>query len=51
MIEAVSAGASSPILHQVLWIQSDLIKHLSTSKVFSWATGLGAGVMGKLPLL
>lgn len=47
LVEAVSAGAPSPILHHVLWVQSDLIKHLSTSKVFSWATGLGAGVMGQ----
>jgi hypothetical protein len=44
----VSAGAASPILHQVLYVQSENIKHLSTSKIFSWATGLGAGLMGKL---
>ncbi|WRT64316.1 uncharacterized protein IL334_001248 [Kwoniella shivajii] len=45
-LEAISAGAPSPIKPIALYIRSDLIQHLSTSKVFSWTSGLGAGVMG-----
>ncbi|WVW82483.1 hypothetical protein I302_104494 [Kwoniella bestiolae CBS 10118] len=45
-LEAISASTSSPIKPNALYIKSDLIQHLSTSKVFSWTSGLGAGVMG-----
>ncbi|RXK39258.1 hypothetical protein M231_03478 [Tremella mesenterica] len=45
-LEAVTEGSPSPIRVNALFVSSELIKHLSTSKVFTWATGLGAGVMG-----
>ncbi|WWC86416.1 uncharacterized protein L201_001293 [Kwoniella dendrophila CBS 6074] len=45
-LEAISASAPSPIKPNALYVRSDLIQHLSTSKVFSWTSGLGAGVMG-----
>ena len=46
LIAAVSESVHSPIRPNALFIRSEVIKHLSTSKVFSWATSLGAGVMG-----
>ncbi|WVQ62003.1 uncharacterized protein L199_000136 [Kwoniella botswanensis] len=45
-LEAISDSAPSPIKPNALYVKSDLIQHLSTSKVFSWTSGLGAGVMG-----
>ncbi|KAK4683552.1 hypothetical protein P7C73_g6693, partial [Tremellales sp. Uapishka_1] len=45
-LEAISATSPSPLRPLALLVRSDLIKHLSTSKVFSWTTGLGAEVMG-----
>ncbi|ORX37432.1 hypothetical protein BD324DRAFT_651025 [Kockovaella imperatae] len=45
-LAAVSESVRSPIRPNALFIRSDVIKHLSTSKVFSWTTSLGAGVMG-----
>ncbi|WVQ97600.1 hypothetical protein IAU59_004714 [Kwoniella sp. CBS 9459] len=45
-LEAISATAPSPIKANALYLRSDLIQHLSTSKVFSWASSLGASVMG-----
>ncbi|WWC58762.1 uncharacterized protein I303_101306 [Kwoniella dejecticola CBS 10117] len=45
-LEAISSSAPSPIKPNALYVRSDLIQHLSTSKVFSWTSGLGAGVMG-----
>ncbi|OCF41850.1 hypothetical protein I317_04360 [Kwoniella heveanensis CBS 569] len=45
-LEAISATAPSPIKTNALYLRSDLIQHLSTSKVFSWASSLGASVMG-----
>jgi hypothetical protein len=45
-LEAASAGSSSPIRPSALFVRSDLIKHLSTSKVFSWVTSVGVSVMG-----
>ena len=47
-VEAVTTAAPSPIRPTNLLVRSDLIKHLSTAKVFSWATAHGAGVMGQL---
>jgi hypothetical protein len=43
---AASEGAPSPIRPNALFVRSEIIKHLSTAKVFSYATSLGAGVMG-----
>ncbi|KAK8866085.1 hypothetical protein IAR55_001236 [Kwoniella newhampshirensis] len=45
-LDAISAGAPSPIKPLALYLRSDLIQHLSTSKVFSWASSLGANVLG-----
>ncbi|WVR06036.1 hypothetical protein IAU60_003064 [Kwoniella sp. DSM 27419] len=45
-LEATSSGAPSPIRANALLVRSELIQHLSTAKVFSWTSGLGAGVMG-----
>ncbi|GFZ45542.1 hypothetical protein JCM24511_03268 [Saitozyma sp. JCM 24511] len=45
-LEDVTRAAPSPVRTTALFVRSDLIKHLSTSKVFSWCTGLGASVMG-----
>ncbi|WVF70305.1 hypothetical protein IAT40_005094 [Kwoniella sp. CBS 6097] len=45
-LEAISATAPSPIKPNALYLRSDLIQHLSTSKVFSWSSSLGASVMG-----
>ena len=44
---AASEGSASPIRPNTLFIRSDIIKHLSTDKVFSYATAIGAGVLGK----
>ncbi|KAL7420656.1 hypothetical protein Q5752_004607 [Cryptotrichosporon argae] len=40
------SSAGGAIRTNALFVSSELIKHLSTDKVISWATGLGAGVMG-----
>ncbi|RSH92969.1 hypothetical protein EHS25_008417 [Saitozyma podzolica] len=45
-LEDVTRAAPSPVRSTALFVRSDLIKHLSTSKVFSWCTSLGASVMG-----
>ncbi|WWC66215.1 uncharacterized protein I206_100116 [Kwoniella pini CBS 10737] len=45
-LEAISSSTPSPIKPNALYVRSDLIQHLSTSKIFSWTSGLGAGVMG-----
>ena len=46
MTDATTAGSGSTIRPSALFVRSDLIKHLSTAKLFTWATGLGADPMG-----
>ncbi|ORY34256.1 hypothetical protein BCR39DRAFT_517262 [Naematelia encephala] len=43
---SVTGASPSPVRPTALFVRSELIQHLSTSKVFSWTTGLGASVMG-----
>ena len=43
---AVSEASNSTIRPSALFVSSELIKHLSTSRVFSWTTSLGASIMG-----
>ncbi|CAK9779876.1 hypothetical protein CC85DRAFT_286208 [Cutaneotrichosporon oleaginosum] len=45
-LAAVSAGAGSTIRPNALFVSSELIKHLSTAKVFTWASEFGVGIMG-----
>jgi hypothetical protein len=45
-LAAVSEGADAPIRPNALFVSSELIKHLSTAKVFTWASEFGVGVMG-----
>ncbi len=47
--DAVTTASSSPVRHNALLVRSDLVKHLSTSKVFTWVSGLGATAMGRSP--
>lgn len=42
----VSESASSPIRSNALFISSTLIEHMSTAKIFTWASELGAKPMG-----
>lgn len=46
-LEAVTSAAPSPVRPLALYVESELIKHLSTAKVFSWCTGLGASPLGE----
>ncbi|GMK56751.1 hypothetical protein CspeluHIS016_0305910 [Cutaneotrichosporon spelunceum] len=39
-------AAPSPIRPNALFVSSTLIQHLSTAKVFTWASEFGVGVMG-----
>ncbi|KAL1405014.1 hypothetical protein Q8F55_008637 [Vanrija albida] len=45
-LDAISETAVSPIRHNALYVSSELIKHLSTAKVFTWASEYGAAPMG-----
>lgn len=42
----VSESSSSPIRPNALFISSTLIEHMSTAKIFTWASELGAKPMG-----
>lgn len=42
----VSESASSPIRPNALFVSSTLIEHMSTAKIFTWASELGAKPMG-----
>lgn len=42
----VSESASSPIRPNALFVSSTLIEHMSTAKIFTWASELGASPMG-----
>lgn len=44
--DAISETSPSPIRGNALFVESELVKHLSTAKVFTWASEFGAGVMG-----
>jgi len=46
-LDAISENLPSRIRPNALFVSSELIKHLSTAKVFTWASGVGATAMGK----
>ncbi|BEJ10908.1 hypothetical protein CspHIS471_0103300 [Cutaneotrichosporon sp. HIS471] len=45
-LAAVSESSESNIRPNALFVSSELIKHLSTAKVFTWVSEFGVGVMG-----
>ncbi|OXG27052.1 hypothetical protein C360_06744 [Cryptococcus neoformans Bt15] len=45
-LDGVGAAHSVAVKPNAVYLSSELIQHLSTAKVFSWATGLGAEPMG-----
>lgn len=46
-LDAVASESGVGVKANALYLSSELIQHLSTSKIFSWATGLGAQPMGR----
>ncbi|WVQ92450.1 hypothetical protein IAS59_006259 [Cryptococcus gattii] len=45
-LDALAAESGVAVKANAVYLASELIQHLSTSKIFSWATGLGAQPMG-----
>ncbi|KAE8542903.1 hypothetical protein D1P53_000966 [Cryptococcus gattii VGV] len=45
-LDGVASESGVAVKGNALYLSSELIQHLSTSKIFSWATGLGAQPMG-----
>lgn len=45
-LDGVARESGVGVKGNAVYLSSELIQHLSTSKIFSWATGLGAQPMG-----